>query len=229
MKAVVLATVGLVLLIVGSAKSENQNIENNLCNKSFWQTVSDNSITASLAKSANSLKIIEEISCEGDSLLHVAAKWGNAQSINWLIKNGFDPNRQTLSDHATPFSRAIFWGNIDTAKALYEFGADPDFETLIGTPLEQAFLFATPEQIKPFIQFLNDRGYKFKREHLAAAIKNRDPLMIAQAHSVGANINSIFSVFHPYADYANQKVQLTALEYAFIHAPNEKGIGFIFC
>jgi ankyrin repeat protein len=73
------------------------------------------------------------------SPLHHAADAGDVGEIKRLVAAGENPNviNEGL-DRWTPMNSAIYRGRAESVQALLEVGADPEFHTAMGTPLEFA-------------------------------------------------------------------------------------------
>ena len=76
----------------------------------------------------------------GNTVLMLAAAYGNTELVKLLIDQGADVN-QTGSDDRTALHEAIYHGRLGTALTLMAKGADPNKTTLSGraTPLSIAF------------------------------------------------------------------------------------------
>ncbi|HEX4047456.1 MAG TPA: ankyrin repeat domain-containing protein [Elusimicrobiota bacterium] len=73
------------------------------------------------------------------SPLHHAAENGDVAEIKRLIAEGANPDVVNEGlDRWTPMNSAIYHGRIESVQALLDAGADPEFNTAMGTPLQFA-------------------------------------------------------------------------------------------
>lgn len=75
---------------------------------------------------------------DGYTGLHFAARSGKAYAVRVLIKAGSDINARTEQSGAQPLHLAAISGNVKTVMILVEAGADPHAKAYISTPLEFA-------------------------------------------------------------------------------------------
>jgi ankyrin repeat protein len=75
----------------------------------------------------------------GMTALHLAARQGNAKTVEALLAAGADVNAPTAGDHTTPLLIATVNGHFDLGKTLLDHGADPNIASEAGaTPLYAA-------------------------------------------------------------------------------------------
>jgi len=77
----------------------------------------------------------------GNTPLHVAARFDNAKAARALMASGADPNALTPDEYAQTPMHAAFLGSADAAvvPVLLEYGADPTIRDVYGrTPLDIA-------------------------------------------------------------------------------------------
>ena|SRR5277367_4468704 len=85
-----------------------------------------------VAMENNHAKIVEilldEISKDGDTLLHIAARLGNDKLVKYALSTKIDRNAQNEAGF-TALHIAALEGYVDTVKLLLEAGLDPNMTT----------------------------------------------------------------------------------------------------
>ena len=83
----------------------------------------------------------------GDSLVMLAAYYGQAETVDLLLARGADPNHANDKGQ-TPLAGAVFKGKTEIVRALLAAGADPNAG--FPTAIDAARMFGKPELLALF-------------------------------------------------------------------------------
>jgi ankyrin repeat protein len=67
---------------------------------------------------------VNQLNVLGEAPIHIAARYGSAEDIRWLLANGADINQRGDFD-MTPLHYAYMGGKRENVEALLAAGADP--------------------------------------------------------------------------------------------------------
>lgn len=126
----------------------------------------------------------------GWTLLHMASFGGNVPAVELLIRKGAEINDRARSKFRnTPLQTALLCGQLGTAKALLDHGADPLVRQSKGaTPMHEAALLGRID----LLQLLVDHGAELSsvsdngRTPLAEAIRGKHPEAVDWLRAKGA-------------------------------------------
>ena len=98
---------------------------------------------------------VNESNVIGQNALHVAALWGHADAVDYLLMVGCDMDAQNQNGYA-PLHFAAERGHASVVRLLVEAGADPSLTTKDGrTPAECAKDFNTARVLSPPLKLLD--------------------------------------------------------------------------
>lgn len=152
MKAVVLAAVGLVLLIVGvSNATEKRELtkDHELCQVKTYIDLSLNDFKEKLI----SIKNINAPNCRHDeTILFKAAPYANVKIIQHLLNIGADPNHMA-SDKCTAICRAVGFDNTDSINVLLKQNTDLSlYNPSTGSIFDRLFYYARGDGLSALLE-----------------------------------------------------------------------------
>jgi uncharacterized protein len=71
------------------------------------------------------LTTVNQVNVLGEAPIHIAARYGSADDVLWLLENGANVNQRGDFD-MTPLHYAYMGGNRETIECLLRQGADPN-------------------------------------------------------------------------------------------------------
>ena len=108
---------------INTAKFKPKLVTKGTKNEKLFDAVSENDLQSTRKLIFNEDIDINEVSLDGNTVLHIASALGNLDCVNMLLECGA---KVEIKDafNKTPLEYAVLYGNYECASALIEYGAD---------------------------------------------------------------------------------------------------------
>ena len=228
MKAVVLAAVGLVLLIVGvsnAAEKRELTKDHELCQVKTYIDLSLNDFKEKLI----SIKNINAPNCRHDeTILFKAAPYANVKIIQHLLNIGADP-KHMASDKCTAICRAVGFDNTDSINVLLKQNTDLSlYNPSTGSIFDRLFYYARGDGLSALLEHPKFTDPEYSNKIWMIAIQHSNESLFEELNARRKNYplpQKLKFQFHQ--NKTTQEFSLTPLNVALIYSQNANVISEI--